>query len=436
MARKKWEMILPVFVCLIICSLLAACQPRVYLMPTPEALRSGKHDPFRVKPAWDTGNRVMVGYATNRLPLGLKNERGYITLFDNTLRMGVSSIRIGEDELSNDALHAQSLSAQRDNNLPLFLENTQELSVLDSARYDGGLAAEQRRFFDLINQALANSLDKDLTVYVHGANSNFYRATAQAAQYCHFTGRHSVVLVFAWPSAESLLRYAVDVNNAAKTVPVFADFLELLARHTQARNIDVLAYSAGAQVLSPALVELSQRFAGEDSQHIKQRLRLGEIYFAAPDIDFKRFMEQLADFIKLAQHVTVAINPSDSVLSIAQSHHGVSRAGSPDPTELTEEETRWVEQASRKLPFDILWVNPETIPDLGRGSHSFWYSNPWVSTDVLVQLLFQARPEERGLQVYDTEGDARVWLFPQDYPVQSSEAIKRLQSKQERETQP
>jgi hypothetical protein len=103
---------------------------------------------------------------------------------------------------------------------------------------------------------------------------------------------------------------------------------------------------------------------------------------------------------------------------------------------LTEEETRWVEQASRKLPFDILWVNPETIPDLGRGSHSFWYSNPWVSTDVLVQLLFQARPEERGLQAYDTEGGARVWLFPQDYPVQSSEAIKRLQSKQERETQP
>ena len=94
--------------------------------------------------------------------------------------------------------------------------------------------------------------------------------------------------------------------------------------------------------------------------------------------------------------------------------------------ELTAEETQWVRKASRDLPIDLIWITSDEIPGLGRGSHSFWYSHPWVSTDVLVQLLFNARPAERGLGVYEEEGTARIWHFPPDYPQRASEAIDRL----------
>ncbi|HKJ14211.1 MAG TPA: hypothetical protein VJ988_05060, partial [Desulfobulbales bacterium] len=87
---------------------------------------------------------------------------------------------------------------------------------------------------------------------------------------------------------------------------------------------------------------------------------------------------------------------------------------------------RWVIDASRKMPLDILWITAETIPDMSSGSHSFWYSHPWVSTDVLIQFLFQARPAERGLAPYEEADGVRLWYFPADYPEQSSQAINRL----------
>jgi hypothetical protein len=65
---------------------------------------------------------------------------------------------------------------------------------------------------------------------------------------------------------------------------------------------------------------------------------------------------------------------------------------------------------------------------MSKGSHSFWYSHPWVSTDVLVLFLLQARPAERGLVEYEGERGGRVWYFPEDYPEQVSRAINRLKA--------
>jgi hypothetical protein len=183
-------------------------------------------------------------------------------------------------------------------------------------------------------------------------------------------------------------------------------------------------------VLSPALTELREKYEDEDIGQLKKRLRLGEIYFAAPDIDFRVFLENMATYIDLPNHVTLALNPDDSVLKYAARHHRVSRAGRPDPNELSAEETQWAIDATRKMPFDIIWIDSETIPDLDKGSHSFWYSHPWVSTDVLIQFLFQMRPEDRGLAQYETKGGFRLWYFPEDYPEQASRAINRRKLEQ------
>ena len=404
---------------------LTACQPTVYLMPTPEALQTGNYDPFALDPERNRDNRLIVAYATNRLPAGPKQDRAYLTLFDQDLRLGAAWVSIGGEEMSAEELHQISISAEREGEIPLRLERAEELARVGEHE-DEPLSPEAQAFFDAVNRALASSLDNDLTLYLHGANNNFYRASAQAAQYRHFTGRNSVVMSFAWPSAESLLRYAVDVNNARRTVPVFAEFLELLAQHTNARYIDVLAYSAGAQVLSPALAALRARHADEAENSLRKRFRLGEIYFAAPDVDFSTFLRDLATYDGMVQHVTLALNPNDSVLAFAARHHGVSRAGRPEPGELTEEETRLVRAAFGEMAFDLLLVDPDMIPGLARGAHDFWYRHPWVSTDVLIQLLYQARPSERGLVLLEDDEGRRAWTFGPDYPQRANEAIEQL----------
>ena len=406
--------------------LLAACQSTVYLMPTPEVLRGGQRDPFAANPEQALAGDVQVPYATNRLRAPDSARWPYITLFDQQLRLGVATVRLGTDAVSAGDLHAASTAAERPFAVPLSLAATQQEAVLAVAGPESTLTPEAVAFFDEINAALERSRDPDITVYLHGANNSFYRSSTQAAQYAHFTARNSVVMLFSWPSAESLLRYAVDVGNARRTVPVFVRFLELLAQHTTARYIDVLAYSAGAQVLSPALAALREKHADEDESALRERFRFGEIYFAAPDVDFNVFLRDLATYDGMVQHVTLALNPNDAVLAFAAHHHGVSRAGLPDPDELTEEETRLVRAAFREMAFDLLWIDPDAIPGLARGAHDFWYNHPWVSTDVLIQLLFQARPEDRGLTLYEDVEGRRVWTFGPDYPQRANDAIERL----------
>jgi len=422
---------LAVYSCILLLFLLTGCQKKVYLMPTPAVFQTGEHDPFAVNPELEETNRVVVAYATNRIGVGTEDEKKYVTLFDKKLRLGTTQIRIGSEKDTWFDIYKLSTIDKSQDKIVLDLEITKELAELDSEEPIDELSLEARYFFEKLNAALDRSLDKDLILYVHGANNNFYRSSAQAAQFHHFTGRNTVVMFYAWPSAASLLRYAVDVNNARRTVPVFARLLEILSLYSKARNIDILAYSAGAQVLSPALAELREKHGDEDILQLKKRLRLGEIYFAAPDIDFREFLENLAKYIDLPNHVTLALNPDDSVLKYAARHHRVSRAGKPDLNELNGEETQWVIDASRKMPLDILWIDSETIPDMEKGSHSFWYSHPWISTDVLVQFLFQARPENRGLAEYEGEKGGRVWYFPEDYPEEAHRAINRLKLQQQ-----
>jgi esterase/lipase superfamily enzyme len=392
------------------------CQPTVYLMPTPAVMSTGEHNPFSANPQLKQSTRVPVLYATNRFPVGELDERTYTIWVDQSLRLGVARLRIGEEETTWEKLYRMSIGEKPDKRPRLVLERLKEIEAFELADApDAPLAKEAAEFFSVVNDALSRSFDKDLMIYVHGANSNVYRAAAQAAQYRHFTGRNSVVLAFLWPSAANIFRYALDVDHAAKSVPHFTRLIELLARHTDARYLNILAYSAGAQVVSPALAALGKE-AGAGRDALKKRLRLGEVYYAAPDVALKEFVRDLDAYLDLPRSVTLALNFKDSVLAMAESHHGVSRAGRPNPDELTPEESLFASRAAEEGSLDLIGIDPERIPDMEAGAHSFWYENAWVSSDVLVQFLFHAEPEVRGLEKNRSARGAVYWTFPDDYP--------------------
>ena len=152
-----------------------------------------------------------------------------------------------------------------------------------------------------IDAALGGRADQDVIVYVHGANTTVERAAGQAAQLEHFTGRHAVVVLFAWPTAENFLRYSRDIESAFGGAPHLADLIELLASGTSARKIDVFTYSAGATIGSAALAELA---------HERPEIadKLGEVYHAAPDADFRGFVADLGAYGPHAGRVTTSLN--------------------------------------------------------------------------------------------------------------------------------
>ena len=67
--------------------------------------------------------------------------------------------------------------------------------------------------------------------------------------------------------------------------------------------------------------------------------RLGEVYHAAPDADFRGFVDDMRDYADEAQRMTVAVNMNDSALRLSQAINRASRAGRPDMRELSPEAT-------------------------------------------------------------------------------------------------
>ncbi len=381
-------------------------------MPSPVSFTSSELDPF-AQFGHATGTpEVPVLYATNRLALVDQPIPLFTALPWSQLRVGIAHVRVGDAELDWNALHQLSTSDDPESRPVVQLEWLEPKGAIASATTFGA-AREARDFLALVERALEASSNRDIVIFVHGANSPMARAAAQAAQFQHFATRRVVVLSFMWPSAGSILRYLTDVANAQASVEPFALLLRSLAAGTSARSIDVLAYSAGSKIVSPALAMLAA--STENASALRSQLRLRNVYYAAPDFDTRLFVDQARRYIGAVERITLSVNLDDSALRFARFVHRASRAGRPDPGELDAEQSAFLVDASRQLGFDLVHVDPATIPGLPRRSHAFWYEHPWVSSDVLGLLLFNAGPGERGLEPLTSEAGVRFWTFPGDY---------------------
>jgi esterase/lipase superfamily enzyme len=411
---------------------LCACQKPVMLMPTPEVFRTGEIDVFEETPDDERSLVIPVAYATNRMPAHDFEKYAYVTDFDDNLRVGVASVHVGDDPTKTWAdLHAISAGAARKEDIPLRLHDVNEMYVLTPGIETEHPAPEARDLVEALDKALSESADPDILIFIHGANNNFYRSVAQAAQYRHFTGRHTIVLAFIWPSMENIMRYGADVKNALNTAPMLANLVELIGTHTNVRNINLLGYSLGAQVLSNGLNILRDNHPDEDPAALKERLKIGEVYYAAADIKFSLFVRQLRNYEDIVQRVSLTVNLNDSALRFAQLTQGASRAGRPDADELSEAETLFLTEASASPVFDIIEIESAVAPYEALKAHDYWYNNPRVSTDIIIQMLSHAPPDQRGLAKFVTPRNFEVWYFPENYQERAIAAVEALQEKSE-----
>jgi esterase/lipase superfamily enzyme len=416
---RKWVTVL-ILLSAIVAGTALSIQPTVYLMPTPAVMAGGKLDPFALNPTLPEGNEIQVFYATNRFPAGMKNDRVYSVFPGNKLGAGIIHMRLGRDETTWQQILSLSTSADEDGRPALRLDRVEELArhPMDGNASEAG---DMQPLFDSINRWLEISIDKSITIYVHGANTNVYRASAQAAQYHHFTGRNSLVLVYLWPSAENLFGYGTDTRHAHKSAPAFSRLLKLLVKHTDASSFNILAYSAGALIVSPALDILGRGVELEGGE----AFRLGNIYYAAADIGTRTFVKHLRNYIDLPRSTTLSINQRDGVLALSARRNRESRIGRPNRNDLSPADYEWFRSASTEPELSIIEVSAGTVTGMRARSHDFWYSHPWVSSDVLIQFVLQLAPGDRGLMENHAEDGLRYWRFPWDYPQRITPVMER-----------
>lgn len=379
--------------------------PPMRLMPPPVAIQMGGERVFEVAPALAEGSRIEIFYGTNRLPLGPADQRVYTVAPDRTLRLGTATLRIGDEGATLAQIREWTTRDDTGDRPFLHLETMREAAALPAGAPPDDAALS---WFAAVDAALAESRSKDVLVYVHGANTTVERAAGQASQLRHYSGHDAVVVLFAWPTAENFLRYGRDIETAFASAPHLGELIAALQAHTAVERVNVFTYSAGGTVGSHGLALLA-------AENPAAAARVGEVYHAAPDADFREFVDDLKVYAPQVGRVTAALNLGDSALRLAQAVNRGSRAGRPDLGELNETQTAWILGAAQEDGLEILQIRPELMPDLPASSHTFWYDDPWVSNDVMLTMMLHLPVTSRGLEPGVSPSGAPYWTFPPDY---------------------
>jgi len=415
--------------------LAAGCAPAITLMPTPVIFQGGRINLLADVPPEQQTNLIDVFYATERSGKGEPDNRRYTNGVESNLQLGRATIRFGDRDESWQSLVEASLSSSRTRSITLKLMRATEIGVLspDGASGQGSeLTAGERAFADAINQALRNVAQPEVSIYVQGFRDDFEGSVAVTAELRHFLGRRQVLIAYAWPCRQRLVNYSGDITRAENAAPNFARLIEFLALHTKAQHINVLAYSAGATIAVDALVMLRQRHAGLDEPGLRQTFRVGNVILAAANLDLQTFVKsQLAIVTQIPTYVEITMSTNDTAMSLAQVIHGSSRVGDPQIEELTPQDVDEVTKQTKLYAIDVSAVGGPHAGDSGIGGHGYWYANPWISSDILMTLIWQLPPDQRGLVQISGR---HAWTFPSDYPDRVhqvlTEQIRLLRQKQ------
>lgn len=174
-------------------------------------------------------------------------------------------------------------------------------------------------FFAAVRDSMSVASRPEALVFIHGYNVSFRSAARRAAQVSHDLGFPGVPMMYSWPSNGRLLSYAADEQDVRLTVPNLVSFLTDVSQTTGAERVHVIAHSMGSRALASAMLELGRDFADPV---------LGEVVFAAPDIDAREFSDLIApEIVHTADRITVYASSKDRALLVSQVVHAYPRAG-------------------------------------------------------------------------------------------------------------
>jgi esterase/lipase superfamily enzyme len=259
---------------------------------------------------------LKVYYCTNRKdktrnqPLSSLEPEDVYGGFENRLNYGNCVVSIPESHRYGEIERPSSWKLE-------FCEDPNKHIVLQSVN-----PASEEQILVEISQDVGRSRKKQAFVFVHGYNVNFADAANRTAQMAYDLKFDGPPIFFSWPSEGKWNRYETDLENASLSGVYLQRMLEEISRNTGAREIHLIAHSMGTRVLTDALDGISQ-FSAEGSGP-----RFNQILLAAPDLDAKRFRDEIAPrIVGRADRLTIYASSNDRALIASQKYHNKLRLG-------------------------------------------------------------------------------------------------------------
>src|SRR6516225_8048950 len=384
--------------------------------PSPAVMQDARLDFSRPVPPEERTTEVSVLFATTREPAPPDTPDHFTRRPGDSVRLGVARVQLGKPEWSFDDLAESDRVNRVDTPRPARVVAVDEFGVFGAP---GGAA--EREFVAVIDRQLAASPSGSVVFYVPGYRATFNDVMIMMASWGHFLGHHSPVIAFSWPTGTRALDYFSDCPRALAFVSRMAWVIALVAERSQARRINVMAFSCGGPLLAEALVRLREAHPSEDHEALQRRYRIANAIFAAADIDLQTFARSHVPAISdIAQRIEFYVSKDDSALRVAAWFAGGSRLGRPRFDELTREDLETVASNERLVGIDVTGVHePHQLSGGSRG-HGYWVANPRVSSDVLLSMVYPFDPTSRGLVHPPGLG---MWTLPDDYPQRVGDAV-------------
>jgi alpha/beta hydrolase family protein DUF900 len=160
-----------------------------------------------------------------------------------------------------------------------------------------------------------------LLVYVHGYNNDFFDPFLLGATWLATIAKGAPVIVYSWPSNHATLKYLDDETNNTWAQGHFRDFLiGLLTTPGAPHTVNILAHSMGNRLAVFALDYLAR--SGTPTSGV-----IGQVVFAAPDVDSATFFEAVPRLAGVARGLTLYGSNHDEALRASRQLHGHCRAG-------------------------------------------------------------------------------------------------------------
>jgi esterase/lipase superfamily enzyme len=318
---------------------------------------------------------VRVFYGTDRQRTGSNAVSQWYGAEAGDLEVGLCTVSIPDD---HEIGKLESPAYYRSWN---WRANPQRYVVLQEIR-----TQERSEFCEELRASVACSTEKHALVFVHGYRVSFEDAARRTAQLATDL-KIETPIFFSWPSRARLFGYAADAVMAQRSVPRLAAFLDIVAAHSGAEVVHLIAHSMGSLALANAIIEyLQTRPAGLTS-------KFRELILAAPDIDAWIFREQIVPKIAAAgPSMTLYASRRDYALLTSEwlrkgfSRADFSRAGFVDgdaPLVVDGVET-----------IDVSAVNTECLWGLLQG-HSYVGDRAAIVQDIFELLRFGKRASDR-----------------------------------------
>lgn len=366
-------------------------------------------------------------YVTDRRPASEDDkERFYLNERSEFVHAGVASVGFDGTDISWDEARRLALAKTRTDQFPLYVDSVDELGVLHDVLPYGNWSDRDSlsenpvaddEFVRLIDAKLADSVEKEITVYVHGFKVEFENPVLVATEFWHFQGYDGAFIAFAWPSSPSVMAYFKDIETAVASGGVLRRLIEFLAANTRAERINLIGYSAGTRVVIDAMNRMALSWGGLSDAELRKKLKLGVVSLIGSDYDRWLFAQHIEDgMLRVPTLLNVYMSNADGALASSSRVLGHNRLGQLMDGTLVSKATR---EHIRDLD-NLFFIDVSHAPHYdARNGHSYFRASAWVSSDILMATEYELTAGRRGLIL---EPDNIHWTFPDDY-------VKRLRNR-------